>query len=55
MPWLTSTRIVGVILLVIMPVVAPFGDAIGVPRFIWGTLVGVIVFAGLFLLFQHGK
>jgi hypothetical protein len=49
------TRIVGVILLVTMPVMAPFGESVGVPRFIWESLVGVTVFVGLCLLFRTGR
>jgi hypothetical protein len=47
-----SRRIVGVLLLVVATVAAPFGD--GVPRVIWESLVGLTVFVGLYLLFLDG-
>jgi hypothetical protein len=46
----TWTTVVGVMLLVVITVAAPFGDSL-VPKIIWEPFVGVVVFTGLFLLF----
>jgi len=48
----TWTKVLAAVVLVGMPVLAPFGDYFGVPKIAWEPLVGIAVCIGLFLLFQ---
>ena len=48
----TWTKVLAVLLLVVMVVVAPFGESVGVPRIVWEPLVGLTVIVGLYLLFR---
>jgi hypothetical protein len=50
---ITWTRVGGTAILVLMPVVAPFGESLGAPRLVWEPLIGLTVFMGLFLLFRR--
>ena len=50
LPRFTWTTVVGIVLLVVITVAAPFGDALA-PKIVWEPFVGFVVFAGLFLLF----
>jgi hypothetical protein len=49
----TWTKVLAVLLLVVMVVVAPFGESVGVPRIVWEPLVGLTVIVGLYLLFRE--
>jgi hypothetical protein len=45
-------RVGGIVLLVVVPVMAPFAKSFGVPKIAWEPLVGIAVCSGLFLLFR---
>ena len=49
---ITWTRVGGTAILVLMPVVAPFGESLGAPRLVWEPLIGLTVFMGLFCFFE---
>jgi hypothetical protein len=53
LPRVTWTKVLGIVLLVVATVAAPFGDSL-LPKIIGEPFVGLTVFVGLFLLFRHG-